>query len=65
MAALKGDTVIILKIGGGANVNGKNIDLDVPAKIVDGRTLVPLRFISESLGATVNYDPATQSVKIV
>ncbi|MFY9174800.1 MAG: copper amine oxidase N-terminal domain-containing protein [Peptococcia bacterium] len=65
VAALKGDTVIILKIGGGANVNGKNIDLDVPAKIVDGRTLVPLRFISESLGATVNYDPATQSVKIV
>jgi len=30
--------------------------MDVPASIVDGRTMVPLRFIAEVFGATVNWD---------
>ncbi|MBQ4515591.1 MAG: discoidin domain-containing protein [Clostridia bacterium] len=29
---------------------------DFSAEVVDGRTMVPLRFISEGFGATVNYD---------
>lgn len=39
-----------------ADVNGKSVTLDVPAQIINSRTLVPLRFVSESLGAEVNYD---------
>lgn len=41
-----------------ALVNGETVPLDVPAKVEEGRTLVPLRFFSEALGAQVNWDPA-------
>lgn len=47
-----------------AQVNGKDVDLDVPATTYDGRTMVPLRFISESMGATVNWDAPTSTVAI-
>lgn len=39
-----------------ATVNGKSIALDQPAIIVNDRTLVPIRFISESMGADVKWD---------
>ncbi|MGH7418031.1 MAG: stalk domain-containing protein, partial [Candidatus Rokuibacteriota bacterium] len=38
--------------------------LDVPALIVGGRTLVPLRFVSEAMDARVDWDAATRSVFI-
>jgi transglutaminase-like putative cysteine protease len=38
--------------------------LDVPAYVYAGRTMVPLRFISESLGGQVEYLAATDSVDI-
>lgn len=38
------------------NINGTTVHPDVPAIIVSGRTLVPLRVISESLNAQVAYD---------
>jgi len=61
----KADTKITLQIGNtAANVNDKEVTLDVPAKILDGRTLVPVRFISESLGCEVNWDDATKTVII-
>jgi len=40
------------------------VRLDVPARIVGGRTLVPVRFISESIGASVGWDDATRTVII-
>ncbi len=39
-------------------VNGAAKTLDVPAKIVDSRTVVPIRAISEAIGAEVSYDAA-------
>ena len=36
-------------------VNDKEKALDVPACIIDGRTMVPLRFISEALGRNVEW----------
>ncbi|MBE7053619.1 MAG: hypothetical protein E7391_05015 [Ruminococcaceae bacterium] len=47
-----------------AKVNGKDVTLDVPAQIVNSRTLVPVRFISESLGLKVDWDDATKTVII-
>lgn len=47
-----------------AFVNSKEITLDVAATIIDGRTLVPVRFISESLGAQVEWVAATRTVNI-
>jgi hypothetical protein len=47
-----------------ASVNGKEITLDVPPTVIKNRTLVPIRFISEALGATVDWDAATRTITI-
>lgn len=47
-----------------AFANGNQITLDVPATIENGRTLVPVRVISESLGATVNWNGTSRTVAI-
>lgn len=57
VTAVKGDTTITLTIGSAeALKNGKTITLDVPAKLVNGRTMIPIRFISESLGYDVKWN---------
>ena len=38
--------------------------MDVPAEIINERTMVPLRYISESLGAVVDWDPDTRTIEI-
>ena len=40
------------------------ITLDVPAQIVENRTMVPLRLISEALGYKVTWDAITQTVLV-
>ena len=40
------------------------IQLDVPAKIIDDRTYVPVRAVSETLGATVGWDGENNRVVI-
>ena len=58
-------TVIRLKIGDpAALVNNRAIILEAPAVIVNGRTLVPLRFIGESLGADVLWDSGQRVITI-
>lgn len=53
----KGATTILLQIeSAAATVNGVEKKLEVPAKLVNDRTLVPVRFISEALGAEVIWD---------
>jgi uncharacterized protein YkwD len=47
-----------------AYVNDKPVILDVPAIIISSRTMVPLRFISESLGAKVEWNGDTRTVLI-
>lgn len=48
---------IILKINAKtASINGEKVTLDVPATILNSNTFVPARFISESLGAGVEWD---------
>jgi len=61
----KGATAIILPLGAlTATVSGQPHTLPQPAQLVAGTTLVPLRFISEALGASVGWDPATSTVTI-
>ena len=43
-------------------LNREQITLDVPAQIKNGRTLVPVRAISESLGVKVDWDDTTKTV---
>jgi hypothetical protein len=39
-----------------AKVNGQNETMDVPARLINGKTMVPLRFLSENLGYNVKWD---------
>jgi hypothetical protein len=48
-----------------AKVNGRRVGLDTPAQVISGHTMVPLRFLSESLGADVRWDDASRTVIIV
>lgn len=66
VTAAKSQTTIRLTIGVKvAYRDGVPVTLDASAKIINGRTLVPLRFVSEALGCKVNWDANTQTVTIV
>lgn len=59
------DTEIILVIDSDkATVNGRIYTLDVPARITSDRTFIPLRFVSENMGATVDWNDADRSIII-
>lgn len=45
-------------------VNGNEVASDVAPQIIDGRTMVPIRFVGEALGADVNWDSQNNSVLI-
>lgn len=55
--AEKGNSKIVLTINSKmAKVNNVTKSLDVPAKLIDNKTMVPVRFVSEALGAEVSWD---------
>ncbi|MDP4181886.1 MAG: stalk domain-containing protein [Bacillota bacterium] len=61
------DETKIVKIVIGSNkalINEIETTLDVPAKISNSRTYVPLRFVSEALEMGVNWDSATKKIVI-
>ena len=45
-------------------INGNDVPVDVPAQIVDGRTVVPVRVISEGLNCDVDWSQETRTVII-
>ncbi|MPN25820.1 hypothetical protein SDC9_173236 [bioreactor metagenome] len=45
-------------------VNGIPKKLDVPARLIEGKMMVPLRFIAEECGFSVDYDETSQTVSI-
>jgi len=47
-----------------ASVNDQPVHMDVPATLVGATTMVPLRFVSEALGAYVGWNPANHEVDI-
>lgn len=47
-----------------AYINGKANTLDVPAKLVNDRIMIPLRFVSEAINKTVVWDDANRTVLI-
>lgn len=52
-----GDREVLLRIGDTrARVDGREVWLDAPPILLGERTMVPLRFVSENLGATVRWD---------
>lgn len=65
VTARKGSTDVQLKIGSRtAWIDGVARTMDVAPHMMNGRTMVPLRFISESLGADVRWDSVADAVYI-
>lgn len=65
VSATQGSTQLYTKIGSAElNVNDKIIALDTPSQIINNRVLVPVRAISESLDATVEWVAEKRQVQI-
>ncbi|EFM39519.1 copper amine oxidase domain protein [[Eubacterium] yurii subsp. margaretiae ATCC 43715] len=57
--------LIEIKIGNKtAMINGKAVELDVPPMIRNDRTMIPLRFVAESLNYNVDYDKEKREVSL-
>lgn len=62
---IRGGVVVTIQIDNTtAYVNGEARTLDVPAQIINNRTMVPARFISESMGCDVTWYQPTQTVGV-
>lgn len=58
VSAMKGDKSVSMRVGDRyATVNGQTMQLDSPAVMMGNRVMVPLRFLSESFGAQVDWNP--------
>lgn len=56
---------VSLRVGSDKAVVGSElVRLPRPACLVDGSTMVPLRFVGESLGADVSWDPVARLVRV-
>ena len=47
-----------------AYVGGRKVQMDEPARVINGRTLVPLRFVAENLGARVEWDGQSRVITV-
>lgn len=65
VTAVKGSDTIVLQINSTQMKAGdKTVTLDVPAQLINDRTLVPVRAVSEAFGCSVDWDDASQTVII-
>lgn len=62
-AQMAGHTVQLTIGSTTAYVDGRGVALDVPAQIIADRTYLPLRFLSEGLGAYVHWDGQSVHVR--
>ncbi|MGI5998177.1 MAG: copper amine oxidase N-terminal domain-containing protein [Lutispora sp.] len=54
---------ISLQIGGkDAIVNGDIVELEVPPSVINGRTMVPIRFMANAIGAKIDWKGETQEI---
>ncbi|HEY3248879.1 MAG TPA: copper amine oxidase N-terminal domain-containing protein, partial [bacterium] len=62
---LRPGVYVELRVGGRtATVSGTRVRLDTPARIIRGRVLVPLRFVSEAMGVHVLWRASDRTVVI-
>ncbi|MBD0384796.1 copper amine oxidase N-terminal domain-containing protein [Paenibacillus sp. WST5] len=65
ISATKDTKVIWLAIGNTeAKIGGNPVTLDVPPMLIHGQSFVPLRFVSEALGAQVTFDGESSTAKV-
>lgn len=63
---IKGNTIVKFKINDYTMYKNESVKaLDVPAQLIDGRTLIPLRAVSEAFGCQVGWDGKDSIVSII
>ncbi|MDO4562683.1 MAG: stalk domain-containing protein [Clostridia bacterium] len=66
ISCIRKDTFLDLRIDcDTAYLNDEAVALDSPPILVNDRTFVPLRFVAQSLGATVSWNEATRTAEIL
>lgn len=61
----RGDITVAIPIGSTTvYVNGEPQELDVPAQIINNRTMVPAAFVSKALGCSVTWNAETQTAAV-
>ena len=61
----RGSEVVVITIGSAIfTANGANHTLDVPAQIIGGSTMLPLRGVLESVGYFLDWDAGTRTVLV-
>lgn len=64
--AFASDSIQALLFPASFEINGSNIELNNEYKVlnVDGHAYVPIRFIAESMGGTIDYDSDSQKISV-
>lgn len=66
ISAMDGDVGVILQINSNtAYRNDVPISLDISPQLIEGRTLIPLRFFSEAYNCQVAWDSAKAEVRVI
>jgi hypothetical protein len=61
----RADYIVLITIGSDVfTVNGASHTLEVPARIIGGRTMLPIRAVLESVGYVVGWDGASRTVLV-
>lgn len=64
--AMLGSTTVQVAVGSDqARINGRPATMDVAARELAGRVMIPLRFVAQALGVSVDYDAGSNTVVIV
>lgn len=64
VVAHKGDRVVSLVLNENFAYNPRPITLDYPPRMIRGRVYVPLRFVAQTLGATVSFDRKAKIARV-
>jgi len=65
ITATRDDVIVQTTLGNrNVQVNGNRMTIDVAPVTINGRTLVPLRFVSEAFGAEVEWNANARTVSI-
>jgi len=66
VTAERDGTIVVLQIGNPVmTIDGESITLDAPPKIMNNRTLIPIRAVAEAFDADVTWDGANRVVTIL
>ena len=63
ITAKAGNSAVVMTVDSAlATVNGRRVTMHSPVRVIDGHTMVPLRFVAESLGHEIIWNNANRTV---